>query len=220
MKALIFGLLLGAAPALAQAPAAQPAPPPAAAAVAAPAAAPAPKPATVRVTLTTAEGPILVEVETERAPITAGNFLKYVDQKRLDNTSFYRASKVPNMPELGLVQGGVRYDPKKVLPPIRHEPTTQTGLKHLDGTISMGRNAPGTAAGDFFIIVGDMPYMDADPSQPGDNQGYAAFGRVVEGMDVVKRIMAAPISETAGEGVMKGEILAQPVKILTARRTR
>jgi peptidyl-prolyl cis-trans isomerase A (cyclophilin A) len=215
MKGLLIALATLAAPAFAQAPA------PASALAPAPAAAvtPAPKPATVKVTLTTSEGPILIEVETQRAPITAGNFLRYVDQKRMDNTSFYRASKVPNMPELGLVQGGVRYDPKKVLPPIRHEPTTQTGLKHTDGTISMGRNTPGTAAGDFFIIVGDMPYMDADPSQPGDNAGYAAFGHVVEGMDLVKRIMAAPISPTAGEGIMKGEMLAQPVKILTARRT-
>lgn len=222
MRGLVFALALLAGPVFGQAPAA---PSPSVSAMPAPPGAspmvttPAPKPATARVTLTTSEGPVIVEVETQRAPVTAANFLRYVDQKRLDATSFYRASKVPNMPELGLVQGGVRYDPKKVLPPIRHEPTTQTGLKHLDGTISMGRNTPGTAAGDFFIIVGDMPYMDADPAQPGDNAGYAAFGRVVEGMDVVKRIMAAPLSATAGDGIMKGEMLAQPVRIVTARRT-
>ena len=178
----------------------------------------APKPRTVRVSMTTSEGPILLEIETERAPVTAANFLRYVDGKRWDATNFYRASKAPGAPEIGLVQGGVRYDPRKVLPPIRHEPTTQTGLSHTDGTISMGRNTPGTAAGDFFIIVGDMPYMNADPSQPGDNAGYAAFGHVVEGMDVVKRILAAPISATTGEGVMKGEMLAQPVRIVTVRR--
>jgi peptidyl-prolyl cis-trans isomerase A (cyclophilin A) len=105
-----------------------------------------------------------------------------------------------------------------VLPGIAHEPTTKTGLKHVDGTISMGRNAPGTAAGDFFIVVGDMTYMDANPSAPGDNLGYAAFGHVVEGMDVVKKILAAPRSPTLGEGVMKGQMLAAPIKIISVRR--
>ena len=140
-----------------------------------------PKPATVRVVLTTSEGPILIELETARAPITAGNFLKYVDQKRFDGASFYRASQVPNAPELGLIQGGAKFDPKRLLPPIRHEPTTLTGLRHVDGTISMARGAPGTATGDFFITIGPMAYMDADPSAPGDNLGFAAFGHVVEG---------------------------------------
>ena len=207
-------LCLSALPALAQ----EAAPPAMTPAPAAPPAVPAPKPATVQVSILTSEGPILLELEKERAPITTNNFLRYADTKRFDNTTFYRAVAVPNAPELGLVQGGIKFDPKKVLPGIAHEPTTKTGLKHVDGTISMGRNAPGTAAGDFFIVVGDMTYMDANPSAPGDNLGYAAFGHVVEGMDVVKKILAAPRSPTLGEGVMKGQMLAAPIKIISVRR--
>jgi len=172
----------------------------------------------VRIALDTADGPILVEVYPDKAPITAGNFLRYVDEKRFDGATFYRASKVPNAPEYGLVQGGVQNDPKRVLKPIAHEPTTKTGLSHVNGALSMGRTSPGTATSDFFICVGDMTYMDADPKQPGDNLGFAAFGKVIEGMDTVKKILAEPTSPTAGEGVMKGEILAKPVKIITARR--
>jgi peptidyl-prolyl cis-trans isomerase A (cyclophilin A) len=194
-----------------------PAPP---AAPAAPVATPAPRPGTVRVAMTTSEGPILLELDADKAPVTVANFLKYVDGKRLDGTAFYRRSNVPNAKDYGLVQGGVRYDPKRVLPGIVHEATTRTGLSHTDGTISMARNAPGTAAGDFFIIVGDMPYMNADPTQPGDNLGYAAFGHVVEGMDVVKRILTAPVSPTAGVGPMKGEMLAAPVRIVGVKRVK
>jgi peptidyl-prolyl cis-trans isomerase A (cyclophilin A) len=179
-----------------------------------------PKPATVKVSLVTSEGPVLLELEKERAPITTANFLHYVDQKRFDGMTFYRAVKVPNAPELGLVQGGVRFDPRKMFPPIAHEPTTKTGLSHVDGTISMARNAPGSAAGDFFITIGAMSYMDADPKQTGDNAGYSAFGHVVEGMDVLRRILAAPTSDTVGPASMKGEMLAAPVKILSARRVK
>ena len=82
----------------------------------------------------------------------------------------------------------------------------------------MARNAPGTATGDFFIIVGDMSALDAHPDQPGDNQGFAVFGRVVEGMDVVHKIMASPTDPNAGEGVMKGQILLPRIPILRARR--
>lgn len=192
-----------------------------AAALATSAAAQTPLPApdgAVRVKLDTANGPILVEVYPKQAPVTAGNFLRYVDEKRFDGASFYRASKVPNAPDYGLVQGGVRNDPKRVLKPIAHEPTTKTGLSHVNGALSMGRTTPGTATSDFFICVGDMTYMDADPRQPGDNLGFAVFGKVVEGMDTVKTILAEPTSPTAGEGVMKGEMLAKPVKILSASR--
>jgi peptidyl-prolyl cis-trans isomerase A (cyclophilin A) len=178
---------------------------------------PAPAPATQKVTLTTSEGPILLELETAKAPITAGNFLKYVDGKRLDGSSFYRA--VPIGDKYGLVQGGIQNDPKKQLKPIAHEPTSQTGLSHTDGAISMARNAPGTAASEFFIVVGDLVSMDADPTQTGDNQGFAVFGRVIGGMDLVKRILLAPKSATKGEGVMKGQMLDPAIRILTARRT-
>lgn len=212
MFSLVAALALVLAPA-----AAQPVPPsvPTTSTVPA-AAAPAPKPATVRVSLQTSAGPILLEIESQRAPVTSRNFLRYVDQKKLDGIAFYRASKVA--PGFGLIQGGVRNDPKKVLPAIAHEPTSVTGLSHVDGAIAMARGAPGTASGDFFITIGAMPTLDADPKQPGDNLGFAVFGRVVEGMEVVRAILDAPTSPTAGEGAMKGQMLSPPVKIVSARR--
>lgn len=185
-----------------------------AAQVAAPAPTPAPAPATVRVALTTSEGRIVLELEKERAPVTTANFLRYVDQKRLDGVTFYRTVKV--QPAYGFVQFGVQNAPKRVLPPIRHEPTTQTGVHHTDGAISLARLAPGTGAGDFTISVGDQRFsLDADPTRPGDNVGYAAFGHVVEGKDVILRILDAPV---ATGGFFKGEQIAKPVVIATVRR--
>lgn len=208
---LALGLALSASSALAQTPpapaAVQPATPPAAA-----------KPATVRVNMDTGQGRIVIELETGRAPITAGNFLRYVDQKRYDGANFFRASRAPGSVDYGLIQGGVQNDPAKVLPPIKHEPTTKTGIKHTDGTLSIGRNAPGTATSDFFICVGDAPYLDADPSAPGDNLGFAAFGHVVEGMDVVRKILALPTPGKANNPVMKGQMLDPYVPIIRARR--
>lgn len=186
---------------------------------AAPTPAPVTVPVTVNVTLTTSEGPIVLALEKERAPVTTANFLRYVDQKRLDGAAFYRAAKAPKAPEYGLVQFGTRNDPKKTLPPIPHEPTTKTGLTHKSGTISLARGAPGTGAGDFFILIGDTPSLDANPDLPGDNQGFAAFGQVVQGMDLIKRMLAAPTDPNKGEGVMKGQYLAAPVIIVTARRS-
>ncbi len=181
--------------------------------------APAPaQAATVRVSLETSEGSIVLELDKERAPVTTANFLRYVDQKRLDGAGFYRAMKVA--PGVGLIQGGTQNDPRRMLPPIAHEPTTRTGLSHTDGAISMARYAPGTAGGDFFIIVGGIPGLDAQPAQSGDNAGFAAFGHVVEGMEVVRRILDAPISPTKGEGVMKGQMIAAPVRIVAARGSR
>lgn len=182
---------------------------------------PAPVPAAnPRVALETSAGRIVVEVFADKAPITAANFLKYVDQKRLDGIDFYRIVKVQD--GFGFVQFGVNGDYKRVLPPIRHEPTTQTGLKHIEGTLSMPRLAPGTAQGEFTIAVGDQSYsFDANPANPGDNLGYAAFARVTEGMDVVVRILDAPISPTATiRGSFKGEVPVAPVKVITARRIR
>ncbi|WP_447728917.1 peptidylprolyl isomerase [Sphingomonas koreensis] len=169
-----------------------------------------------KVAIETSLGRIVLEVETQRAPITARNFLRYADQKRLDGTAFYRSVKVAD--KFGFVQFGVDGDPKRFLPPIAHEPTTKTGVRHLDGAISTARLAPGTARGEFTISVGDQPSLDANPSAPGDNLGYAAFGRVVEGMDVVWKILDAPTSPTAGQGVMKGSMLAPKIKVLSVKR--
>jgi peptidyl-prolyl cis-trans isomerase A (cyclophilin A) len=170
----------------------------------------------VRVVLTTSEGPIVFVLYKDHAPKTTANFLRYVDQKRLDGVTFYRAMKLGN--GVGLIQGGAKGDPKRVLPPVAHEPTSVTGLTHDDATISLARFAPGTGTADFFITVGAIPYLDADPKRAGDNTGFAAFGHVVEGMDVVRRILEAPTSPTEGTGAMKGQMLAAPVQISTVRR--
>ena len=188
---------------------------PAAPATAVPAAVPA---ATVSIVMTTSEGPITLALEKERAPLTTANFLRYVDQKRLDGVTFYRAMKLGA--DAGLIQGGPQGDPKRVLKPVPHEATTTTGLSHVDGTISLARFAPGSATADFFITVGPVLSLDANPAGSGDTAGFAAFGHVVAGMDVVKRILAAPTSPTAGLGVMKGQMIAAPVKILTVRRVK
>ena len=180
-------------------------------------------PRTDLVVLETAMGDITLAIESERAPVTAANFLRYVDQHRLDGTVFYRAMRLawgeqPN----GLIQGGTQYDPKRVLPPIAHEPTSQTGLSHTAGAISMARYAPGTATGDFSIMISDQPSLDADPKGETDDAraGFAVFGHVVSGMDVVRQIFAAPTDPDKGEGFMKGQMLAQPVTILHAHRAK
>lgn len=180
-------------------------------------ASPFPVAALPRVALSTSMGTIVIELENVRAPITAANFLRYVDQRKLDGTTFYRAMDLGR--GYGLVQMGTRGNPQRTLRPIAHEPTSRTGLSHLDGTISLARLAPGSGAGDFFITVGDLASLDAQPvDSGGDQDGFAAFGRVVEGMDVVRAIMAAPTDPNLGEGVMRGQMIASPVRISTARR--
>jgi peptidyl-prolyl cis-trans isomerase A (cyclophilin A) len=172
-----------------------------------------------KVVLTTTQGDITVELFVDKAPITARNYLKYVDRKLFDGATFYRASKPPGQTanDYGTVQGGLQNDPKKVLPPIAHESTLKTGILHKDGVISMGRHAPGTAQADWFICVGEMSYLDADPKDP-KNPGFAAFGHVVSGMDVVQKILGLPTDPNRGEGAMKGEMLVKPVKIISVRR--
>jgi peptidyl-prolyl cis-trans isomerase A (cyclophilin A) len=177
---------------------------------------PTTSPANPRVKMHTPQGDITIELYADKAPITVRNFLHYVDTKRLDGASFYRSSTPPGDKtfDYGILQGGLQGDPKKVFAPIAHESTAKTGLSHTDGTISMTRYAPGTATADFSICVGDQTYLDATPKDP----GYAAFGRVVEGMEVVKKILAMPRDPAKGVGVMKGEMLARPTPILTVRR--
>lgn len=177
--------------------------------------------ALTNVVLHTELGDVVIALETERAPLTAANFLRYVDEKRLDGTVFYRAMRLdwgeqPN----GLIQGGTQYDPDRILPPIPHESTEQTGVKHTLGAISMARLEPGSATGDFSIMLAPQPGLDAQPDSEEEDVrlGYAAFGHVVEGMDVVRAIFDSPVDPDKGEGWMKGQMLAQPVKILTARR--
>lgn len=164
-------------------------------------------------------GDITVALESERAPITAGNFLRYVKEGRLDGTVFYRAMQLdwgqqPN----GLIQGGTQWDPARILPGIAHEPTSLTGLSHTRGAVSMAMGEPGTANGDFSIMLGEQTGLDANTAaeDPVWRNGYAVFGYVTDGMEVVEAIHAAPTDPDKGQGWMKGEMLAAPVVIVDA----
>ncbi len=203
----------GAPPVIAAAPATK--------ATARPGTRPFPEASHVDVVLTTDISDITIALETERAPVTASNFLRYVDEKRFDGTVFYRAMRLDREPKPnGLLQGGTQFDPKRILPGIAHEPTSQTGLTHTHGALSMAMGEPGSANGDFSIMIEDQTGLDADPaaSDPVWRNGYAVFGYVIDGMDVVAAIHASPIDPAKGEGWMKGEILADPVTIISARR--
>jgi peptidyl-prolyl cis-trans isomerase A (cyclophilin A) len=173
--------------------------------------------ATVDVILSTSLGDIRVAVEVERAPVTAANFLRYVDTKRFDGIGWYRAMKLDADGKYGLVQAGLRGDRKRVFKPIAHESPAATGLSHVDGAISMARLAPGTATADFFVVIGNLVSLDG--TADGADPGYAVFGRVTQGMDVIRQMLDLPRDPNAGDAVMKGQMLAQPVRILTVRRS-
>ena len=217
LVAMFAAITLAAAPgqaAPARKPGAKPRP-------AAPAPPPVALPDTVRVAMVTALGTIELDLDYKHAPITVRNFVRYVDARKFDGMPFYRAMRLdwgtqPN----GLIQAGLQANPLKVFNPIAHEPTSQTGILHTAGTISMARYAPGTAMADFSILLSDLPSLDADPKAANaDSQaGFAAFGHVVSGMDVVRKIWDSPLSPTKGEGPLKGQMLEPPVKVLTVRR--
>lgn len=191
LSALACALLLGTAPAIAADPA-----------------------TTAVVRLQTSAGPITVALYGRAAPATVANFLAYVDQRRFDGTSFYRAARARDGSGRGLVQGGIQHVIAKALAPIAHEPNSKTGILHTDGTLSMARNAPGSAMGDFFITVGPAAFLDAKPGNP----GYAAFGRVIGGMAAVKTILAAPTYPGGYSQTTKGQSIVKPIRIVTARR--
>ena len=157
-------------------------------------------------------GIIVAEVAQDKAPMTAANFLKYIDAKLYDSAVFHRTVTMANQPldkvKIEVVQGGELPD-DKCFAPIRLERTSVTGLKHLDGTISMARNGPDTATASFFICIGDQPELDFGGRRNPDGQGFAAFGRVVYGMETVKKIQRSPAD---------GQTLTPPVKIISAGR--
>ena len=170
-------------------------------------------PPPARVLLETAQGEIEVEVDRARAPATAANFLRYVAAGRYDGGRFHRTVRADNQAaspvKIAVVQAGVA--PAREgddFPPIALERTRDTGLRHRDGTLSMARAGPDTATSDFFVCVGDQPALDFGGRRNPDGQGFAAFGRVVRGMEVVRRIWAAPAAAQA---------LAPPVAIRRAR---
>jgi len=152
-----------------------------------------------RVEIATQHGDIVVELFIKQAPQTVTAFLRYVDSGYYSKASFYRVlndeNQPMNAPKSNLVQGGIwktRYSLSAALPGIPHETTQQTGILHTDGTISMARTEPGTANTEFFICIGNQPGFNFGGENNPDGQGYAAFGRVVKGMDVVKSIYHAP----------------------------
>ncbi|MFV0622427.1 peptidylprolyl isomerase [Sphingomonas sp. ac-8] len=172
-----------------------------------------PAPGTIRVRLVTSAGPIVLALDGKRAPKTTANFLKYVDDGRLDGTKFYRAAPRKGDPSHGFIQGGVGTDARRTLSPVVLEPTDKTGIRHLDGVVSMAHAAnPDSATGNFSIMVGPNASLDAR----GKNRGYAAFGKVASGMDVVRKILAMPTC--CGREAMKGQMIKQPVRILRAQR--
>jgi peptidyl-prolyl cis-trans isomerase A (cyclophilin A) len=168
----------------------------------------------VRVLIETEKGTIEVEIAARKAPLTAANFLKYVDGKFYDGGQFHRTVRQDNQPKdkvrIEVIQAGINPRREKdSLPAIKLERTNKTGLAHKNGTISMARDGPNTATSDFFICIGNQPALDFGGKRNPDGQGFAAFGRVVKGMDVVKKIQAGPA---------KGQTLTPPVKILKIRR--
>jgi peptidyl-prolyl cis-trans isomerase A (cyclophilin A) len=170
-----------------------------------------------RVAIQTGRGTIVVELEAVKAPLTSANFLRYVDAHRYDGGSFYRASREPGAVGAGNIEGGPNPAARR-FPPIPHESTAKTGLRHRAGTISVARNEPGSATGDFFICASAQPYLDAHPGGRGDNQGFAAFGQVVSGMEVVRAILALKTNGKAEVAAMKGQMLNPPVPILSMTR--
>lgn len=164
------------------------------------------------VVMVTEKGDIVVEIDPVRAPVTAANFLRYVDAGLYDGSTFHRTVTLANQPgnavKIEVIQGG-QLDEVREFPAIAHETTRATGLRHFDGTISMARSAPGTATSSFFFCVGDQPELDFGGRRNPDGQGFAAFGRIVSGADVVRAIQASPA---------EGQALTPPVRILTVRR--
>jgi peptidyl-prolyl cis-trans isomerase A (cyclophilin A) len=138
-------------------------------------------------------GDITVEIYSDKAPITANNFLAYVDEGQFKDSCFYRVVTLANQPEdnikIEVIQGGLAFSKdRKLHPPISHEKTETTGIKHEDGVISMARIDPGSATSEFFICVGDQPELDFGGRRNPDGMGFSAFGKVTEGMEVVRKI--------------------------------
>jgi peptidyl-prolyl cis-trans isomerase A (cyclophilin A) len=171
------------------------------------------------VVLDTALGPIEIELYLDRAPITAGNFMAYVDKRLWTDASFYRVVRPDNdrTPAITVIQGGLVRDDGP-LPNIAHETTAQTGLRHTDGVVSMARGAPGTASCEFFVSLGDNPSLDFGGARNPDGLGFATFGRVIAGMDVVRAINALRDPVTGKTDFMPGQELAHPVAIRSVRR--
>jgi peptidyl-prolyl cis-trans isomerase A (cyclophilin A) len=169
------------------------------------------------VIITTQLGEIKLELYVKNAPATVNNFLHYTDSKRYTGAEFYRVVTPQNQPgrsiKIEVIQGGLEYVCNvDTIPGIPHETTVQTGIHHLDGTISMARNKPGSASTEFFICIGSQPELDFGGKRNPDGQGFAAFGRVVSGMDIVRKIQQMPADSN--------QVLLKRIKIFQIRRIK
>ena len=179
-----------------------------------------------RVQIKTSVGNITVELYADKAPVTVANFLRYVDDKRYDNGSFYRVVRMDNQAtspvKIEVIQGGVHDDSSKIMPPIAQETTNKTGILHLDGTISLARGKPESGASEFFICINPQPELDFGGKRNPDGQGFAAFGKVTKGMEVVRKIQQG---ETGTPGATNAysnpkQLLLKPVVIKSVRRIK
>ena len=173
------------------------------------------------VVLETSLGEIEIEVYPDAAPLSAGDFLRHVDEGLYDEQSFYRTVRADNDPRamgMSLIQGG-RTDREMVRPPIAHERTTDTGISNTRGTVAIARLEPGTgSAGYFFINIGDNRFLDTGGARNPDGEGYATFGRVVRGMEVVEAIQGGATVRESDAEATRGQMLAEPVVIRRAYR--
>ncbi len=175
----------------------------------------------VSVLMVTSEGEIEIELYTSRAPITTGNFLKLVEDGDMNHGSFYRVVSYENdngAPKIEVIQGGRGDEMEGVFDMIDHESTAQTGILHTDGVISMARGGLGTTSSEFFICIGDQPGLDHGQTRNADGQGFAAFGKVTRGMDVVRAIQGLPADANSESEYTKGQILDEPAVIETVAR--
>ena len=170
--------------------------------------------------MTTDLGVVDIEINVEAAPISANNFLRLVDGGHMDGTTFYRTVSPENdngSPPISVIQGG-NGSGDGPFEPIAHETTEDTGLPHLNGAISMARGDVGTASTEFFICIGDQPALDFGALRNPDGQGFAVFGYVVSGMGVVQAIHQQPADAPTESAYVKGQIIEEPVKIISIRR--
>jgi peptidyl-prolyl cis-trans isomerase A (cyclophilin A) len=177
-----------------------------------------------RVRVQTELGDIVLELDAKRAPNTTANFLKYVDAGHYDGGTFHRTVKMDNQPEspvkIEVIQAGVAADKaKQGFPAILLERTSVTGILHKDGVVSMARGAPDSATSGWFITINDQPSLDFGGARNPDGQGFAAFGRVVAGMDVVRKIQAAPSSTNMSTNT-EAQRLTPPIKIVNVSRLK
>ena len=162
----------------------------------------------IPISIETELGPIQLELYPDRAPTTVSNFLRYVDENRYDDFHFYRVVHMENQPDndvkIEVIQGGLGFDKHPMeLPAIIHETTNKTGIRHLNGTLSMARMDPGTASSEIFLCINDQPELDYSGKRNPDGQGFAAFGKVISGMDLIRKIQLLPETKQMLDKVVK-----------------